>query len=122
MFMSDEPKRRRKKKNTPPPLTQDKEWVPSDGDIKDLISGILSNRMKEVKQNKNVEDVTNALVCTISEFLDSFMLLGYNSEGAPIALTKANTPLDADALHSLLMKFFSLQMVKFNGNYGGENF
>lgn len=122
MFMSDEPKRRKKKKTTPPAPKQETEWVPSDNDVRDLINSILSNRIKEVKKIKDVEDINNALVCTISEFLDSFMILGYNSEGIPIALTKANTPLDADALHSLLVKFFSIQMVKFNGKYGGEDF
>lgn len=120
--MSDEPKRRKKKKITPTPTSQESEWIPSDTDVRDLINDILSNRIKEVKKVKDVKDINTALVCTISEFLDSFMILGYNSEGAPIALTKANTPLDADALHSLLVKFFTIQMVNFNGKYGREDF
>jgi hypothetical protein len=122
MFMSDEPKKYKRKKITPKAPSQDTEKVQSDTDVKDLISEILSNKLKEVKKNKGVEDINNALVCTISEFLDCFMLLGYNSEGVPIALTKSNTPIHADALHSLLMKFFSIQMGKFNDKYGGDDF
>lgn len=123
MFMSDEPKKYKRKKITPAAPSQDEnEKVLSDNDVRDLISEILSNKLKEVKKNKGVEDINNALVCTISEFLDCFMILGYNSEGAPIALTKSNTPIHADALHSLLIKFFSIQMSKFNDKYGGDDF
>jgi len=123
MFMSDEPKKYKRKKITPKAPSQDEtEKVQSNIDIKNLINEILSNKLKEVKKNKGVEDINNALVCTISEFLDCFMLLGYNSEGVPIALTKCNTPIHADALHSLLMKFFAIQMGKFNDKYGGDDF
>jgi hypothetical protein len=120
--MSETPKKYKRKKITPATPSQEPEKVSPDNDIRDLISEILSNKLKEVKKNKSVDDIHGALVSTISEFLDCFMLLGYNSEGAPIALTKSNTPIHADALHSLLMKFFSIQMGKFNNMYGGEDF
>ena len=50
------------------------------------------------------------------------MLIGYDNEGHPLALTKASTPLESDGLHSLLIKFFGIHMGKFNQHYGDDDF
>jgi hypothetical protein len=121
MFMSDEPKRRRKKK-TSPKVVDEPDMTLHPQEVKNLIDEILQMRVEEIKKIKSVEDTNNALVCTIGEFLNSFMLIGYDNEGTPLAITKASTPLESDALHSLLVKFVSIQMNKFNSKYGGEYF
>lgn len=124
--MSDEPKRKRRKKTeAPKPQKEHPSFPPPPEDIKDLISELLAARTKEVKKNRRTEDVNASLVTTISEFLNCFIIMGYNDEGTPVAITKSNNQLESDALHSLLMKFFSIQMQKFGTggkNYGGDDF
>lgn len=120
MFMNDEdpkPKKGRKSSKkvnlTPQPIQED---------IRELISDLLRVRVAETKEIKKVEDTNNALVSTIGEFLNNFMLIGYDNDGKPVAITKSNSSMEADALHTLLTKFFTLQMIKFNQKYGGEDF
>lgn len=127
MFMNEEdpkPKKGRKsskkvnKISVPPP----DDFLPIKEDIRDLIGDLLRVRVAETKEVKKVEDINNALVSTIGEFLNNFMLIGYDNEGKPVAITKSNSSMEADALHTLLTKFFTLQMIKFNQKYGGEDF
>lgn len=126
MFMSDDeapkPKRGRKtsKKLPAPPPPDD--FYPSSSDVKELINDLLKVKLSEHKEHKKVEDTNNALVSTIGEFLNSFMIIGYDNDGKPVAITKSNTLMEADALHTLLTKFFTIQMLKFNQKYGGEDF
>ena len=125
MRMSDEPKKKRRKKTeAPEPVQEQSSFPPPQDDIKDLISELLAARTKEVKKNRRTEDVNASLVTTISEFLNCFIIMGYNDEGTPVAITKSNNQLESDALHSLLMKFFSIQMQKFGtgGKSYGDDF
>jgi hypothetical protein len=116
--MSDEsPKPRKRKK---PSGAKDSKQ--EDIDIKDLLQEVLKVRINESKEHKKTADIHGALVSTIGEFLNCFMLIGYDNEGHPLALTKASTPLESDALHSLLMKFFSIHMGKHTQQYGGDDF
>jgi hypothetical protein len=122
--MNDEdpkPKKGRKssKKVTPP---IDPDFFHTKEDIRDLIGDLLKVKIAESKEIKKVEDINNALVSTIGEFLNNFMLIGYDNDGKPVAITKSNSSMEADALHTLLTKFFTLQMIKFNQRYGGEDF
>lgn len=122
--MNDEdpkPKRRRKttKKAEQPPLDFD---LNTKEDIRDLIGDLLKVKLNESRELKKVEDTNSALVATIGEFLNSFMIIGYDSDDKPVAITKSNSLMEADALHTLLTKFFTLQMIKFNQKYGGEDF
>jgi len=115
--MGDEsPKPRKKKKSSA------EASAPEDLNVKELLQEVLKVRINESKENKKVVDMHMALVSTIGEFLTSFMIIGYDNEGNPLALTKATTPLHSDALHSLLMKFFSIHMNKFNQNFDGDDF
>lgn len=124
--MSDEPKKKRRKKAQAPETSKEQSsFPPQPEDIRELINDILSVRTQELKKQKLVKDSNNALVTTISEFLNCFMLIGYDDQGTPIAITKSTSQVESDALHTLLMKFFGLQMQKFGGNkggYGGDDF
>ena len=125
MRMSDEPKRKRRKKTEAPKLQQtESSFPPPPDDIKDLISELLAARTKEVKKIRRTEDINASLVTVLSEFLNCFIIMGYNDEGIPVAITKSNNQLESDALHSLLMKFFSIQMQKFGtgGKSYGDDF
>lgn len=116
--MSDEsPKPRKRKK-----ASGAEDSKHEDLDIKELLQEVLKVRINESKENKKTADIHGALVSTIGEFLNCFMLIGYDNDGHPLALTKASTPLETDGLHSLLIKFFSIHMGKFNQHYGGDDF
>jgi hypothetical protein len=122
--MNDEdPKPKKGRKSSKKVITPiDSEFLHTKEDIRDLIGDLLKVKIAESKEIKKVEDINNALVSTIGEFLNSFMLIGYDNEGKPIAIIKSNSNMEADALHTLLTKFFTLQMIKFNQKYGGEDF
>jgi hypothetical protein len=111
---------RKSSKKVTPPI--DPDIFNTKEDIRDLIGDLLKVKIAESKEIKKVEDINNALVSTIGEFLNNFMLIGYDNDGKPVAITKSNSSMEADALHTLLTKFFTLQMIKFNQRYGGEDF
>ena len=86
--MSDEkPKKTRKsspKKTAPkqPELNneiQDQDML----NVKHLINELIQQRTQHIATRRNVEDVNSALVNTISEFLNCFMILGFTGEGTP---------------------------------------
>ena len=80
--------------------------------IRNLISELIQQRTQHVVNQRNVEDINIALVNTISEFLNCFMIIGFTDEGAPVAITKSNNHMEKDALQTLLQKFFTINMVK----------
>lgn len=114
----ESPKPQKKKKASAASASSDTE--PVDINVKELLQEMLKVRINESKENKKVADIHGALVSTIGEFLNNFMLIGYDNDGNPVALTKASTPLESDALHSLLVKFFSIHMNKFNQHFDDD--
>jgi len=66
-----------------------------------LIS-FLRDQMKDRVANKRDLD---ALTSTILEFLNSFILIGYNFDGEPVNLISAHNQQEADSLGALINKF-----------------
>ena len=66
-----------------------------------LIS-FLRDQMKDRVANKRDLD---ALTSTILEFLNSFILIGYNFNGEPISIISAHNQQEADSLGTLINKF-----------------
>jgi len=76
-------------------------------EIKELtnkaIFNFLQGKLKERNaKRKDIEALTN----TILEFLNCFILLGYNEEGEPINIISAHNQQEADSLATLVNKFF----------------
>ena len=75
-------------------------------DIKELthkaLVSFLRDQLKEKASNKKDLDV---LCAQISEFLNCFILIGYNLEGEPISMISAHNQQEADSLGTLLNKF-----------------
>ena len=72
----------------------------------DLVRAALETHLmeyasKRTEQKLNLEELT----CIIEEFMDSFILLGYNYDGEPLTLVSASTQQQADSLSTLLQKF-----------------
>lgn len=62
----------------------------------------LREQLKEKANNKQDLDVLNS---QILEYLNSFILLGYNFNGEPISLITAHNQQEADSLGTLINKF-----------------
>jgi hypothetical protein len=76
-------------------------------EIKELtnkaIFNFLQGKLKDRNaKRKDIEALTN----TILEFLNCFILLGYNEEGEPINIISAHNQQEADSLATFVNKFF----------------
>lgn len=123
--MSDEkPKKTKKsslKKTTSTTLKAESDLEEQDAiNIRNLISDLIQQRTQQVAAQRNVEDINAALVNTISEFLNCFMIIGFTGEGNPVAITKSNNYMEKDALQTLLQKFFTINMIKSQDGLMGE--
>lgn len=68
---------------------------------KALVS-FLREQVKEKVSNKKDLDALNS---QIMEFLNSFILIGYNFNGEPVSIISAHNQQEADSLGTLLNKF-----------------
>jgi hypothetical protein len=123
-YMSDEkPKKVRKsspKKTAKQPENNNGIQEQDILNVKHLINELIEQRTQHVAALRNVQDVNTALVNTISEFLNCFMIIGFNDEGTPVAITKSNNYMEKDALQTLLQKFFTINMIKTQEGLMGE--
>lgn len=75
-------------------------------DVKELthkaLVSFLRDQIKEKASNKKDLDALNS---QILEFLNCFILIGYNFEGEPISMISAHNQQEADSLGALINKF-----------------
>jgi len=75
-------------------------------DVKELthkaLVSFLKDQLKDKASNKTDLDV---LSVQISEFLNSFILIGYTLQGEPVSMISAHNQQEADSLGTLLNKF-----------------
>jgi len=88
-----------------------------DGAINELTSQAFIAFLREqaherVKAKKNLD----SLNATILEFLNSFILIGYDDEGTPVKMISAHNQQEADSLATLLNKFFVSSNYRQNDN------
>lgn len=74
-------------------------------DIKALISEALKINIEEKKASSSRVNVETALVSTIKEFLNTFVIMGYDLNGEPLVIKYAKTHLDSDALNTVVAKY-----------------
>lgn len=92
----------------------DKSFVPeSDQETKEVLRSALASFLKEKidekdASRKNIE----ALIGVVEEFLNSFIILGYTFEGAPVQYICAHNQQQADSLATLVNKFFQNVMAR----------
>jgi hypothetical protein len=68
--------------------------------LKDALKGFAEERVRKTV------DETTAIAVTLEEFLNSFVLLGYDLNGTPITIVNTKTQQDADALSTAVTRFF----------------
>lgn len=68
--------------------------------LKEALQGYATERVRKTTDN------ANAIAATLEEFLNSFVLLGYDLNGTPITIVNTKTQQDADALSTAVTRFF----------------
>jgi hypothetical protein len=93
-----------KKKKEKFPLKKEDKITPLDrSQINELLSESIQNYVSKIK--KDVKDVENSMELInnyVSEFLQTFLIIGYDMKGQPLCIHHATTQMDADAINSLI--------------------
>lgn len=81
------------------------EEEPSD-EIRELIEAALKSSIDNQKMFKGRKELMNAIRSIVFEYLDSFIVIGYDYDGRIVQLEGAKTPQQQDALDTLVVKYF----------------
>jgi hypothetical protein len=83
------------------------DFDPKDSETKDLARKAFAAFIQnQIKESSSARKNTDALVNTVQEFLNSFIILGYTMDGQPVNFIFAHNQQEADSLATLLNKFF----------------
>lgn len=82
----------------------------SEQELKDLIKDALKTNIEVKKKKVKRRQLTSALTGTLDEFLNNFILIGYDMEGSPVILRSHKTEMENEALRSLFIKYFTMYM------------
>jgi len=82
-------------------------FVPNENkEVKELTHKALLSFLRDQLQEKNANKKDlDALNAQILEFLNCFILIGYNFNGEPVTVISAHNQQEADSLGALLNKF-----------------
>ena len=94
---------------------------PEDEELRDIIEQALKFNLREKKTFKKRKDLANRLGSILSEYLDSYILLGYDFDGRHIDIKSASTPMQAEALNSFLIKYFAIEAQQFKSDPNGPD-
>jgi hypothetical protein len=101
--MKGKPNKKDFKKTPTPSLPVSQEKREIDEVVSQAFVSFLKNQAKErTTARKNLDSLT----ATVLEFLNSFILIGYDAEGTPVKIISAHNQQEADSLATLLNKFF----------------
>lgn len=76
----------------------------SDDEIKNILKEALSFQLKEKRKIPKRNELNNALVSTLGEFLTCFKLMGYDLDGNPINITFYKEKMEKSALDNSFME------------------
>lgn len=76
----------------------------SDEEIKNILKEALTLQIKEKRKIPKKNEINNALIGTIGEFLSCFKLIGYDLEGNPINMTVYKEKIEKSALDNAFME------------------
>ena len=76
----------------------------SDEEIKNILKEALTLQIKEKRKVPKKNELNNALIGTIGEFLSCFKLIGYDLEGNPINMTVYKEKMEKSALDNAFME------------------
>ena len=74
----------------------------------DQLQRLLKEALQEYAEERTMKhlDNANASSGTLDEFLQTFVLLGYDLNGTPVTIVNTKTQQDADALSTAVTRFF----------------
>lgn len=84
-----------------------------DEELKKLIKDALKTDIDVKKKKVKKRQLTSALAGTLDEFLNNFILIGYDMEGSPVILRSHKTEMENEALKSLFIKYFTMCMYNY---------
>ncbi len=70
----------------------------TDDEIKDILKEALKVRIEEKKRIPRKNQLNQALVSTLGEFLACYRLMGYDLDGNPVNMTIYNEKMEKSAL------------------------
>lgn len=76
----------------------------TDDEIKDILREALTMRLNEKRKLPKRNQLNNALIGTLGEFLDCYKLMGFDLEGNPINMTVYKERLQKAALDNAFME------------------
>ena len=92
-----------------------------DDELRDIIERALKLNIREKKTFKKRQDLANRVGSILSEYLESYILLGYDFDGRHLDIKSANTPMQAEALNSFLLKYFAIEAQQFKSDPNGPD-
>jgi hypothetical protein len=85
--------------------------VVDDTDIQDVIREALRVIISDNSKNMKEKDIIDAMVSTCSEFMKSFIIMGYDlNDNAISPIFYAKTDMEADALSHYMQQYFVASM------------
>lgn len=82
-------------------------------ELKSLIKDALKVNVETQKKKVGKRQLSSALSGTLNEFLNNFILIGYDMEGSPVILRSHKTEMENEALRSLFIKYFAMYMYNY---------
>lgn len=76
-----------------------------------LIKDALMQNVAASKERMYKEECAQAVIAVLSEFLQSYMLIGYDFQGTPIRIVSARTGMDADALAQAVQRYIMMSHI-----------
>lgn len=111
-----------KPKKEPKPKTPKKN-IPRKPSAKEILQELLGEQINDsIDHNREVQDLSKALIGTLSEFLTCFNLMGYDFDGNPVVISFSKNDMHYDALNSLLLRFFAYTTQKMNKPSPPDNY
>ena len=77
-----------------------------DNTLRNLIEEALKLDVKHSNDHKDHKELADTLGSVMAEFLDSFIVVGYDFDGEPISFQGAANSQQKDALDTLFLKYF----------------
>ena len=77
-----------------------------DDPLRELLREALSIEITNKKQYETQSELMGSVKAVVSEFLDSFIIVGYDFEGNTVATEGSTSTQQRDALETLFLRYF----------------
>ena len=74
--------------------------------LRELLKEVLNSNIANKKQYETQTELMGSVRAVVSEFLDSFIIVGYDFEGNPVATEGSSNTQQRDALETLFLRYF----------------